>query len=99
MGSQMYVLGWTFADGSVYCVAWGGTEYRQWVEANAEDPPVGMWRVPFPNTAGNSFAHGQLESLMQSDIGPLLRERHGKVRYLQCWWSDVEGRRVAREVA
>lgn len=94
MREALYVLGWTFADGSVYCVVWDEWEYKDYREAYEEEPPVGMWRFPFLNEAGNSFAYGMWESLSQSDIGPMLKERHGEVRYLQAWWSDVSGRRV-----
>lgn len=94
METALYVLGWTFADGSVYCVAWHEAEYKEYADTYEVDPPVGMWRYPFPNVQGDSFAYGMWEGLSQSDIGPMLKDLHGEVVYLQCWWSDLRGRRV-----
>lgn len=94
METRLYVLGWGFEDGSVYCVAWHEGEYREYADTYEEDPPVGIWRYPFVNVAGDSFAYGMWETLSQSDIGPLLKELHGPVTYLQAWWSDTTGRRV-----
>lgn len=94
METSSYVLGWTFADGSVYCVVWHEEVYTEYAETYEEDPPVGLWQFPFPNERGNSFAYGLWEGLSQSDIGPMLKELHGEVTYLQCWWSYPDGRRV-----
>lgn len=85
----MYMVGWTFEDGSLYVERWADRFVVEYREVYGEMPPVGIWRQPFPNERGNSFAYGQYESFMQGDVGPMLVEQHGGVTIVQgFWWRE-----------
>jgi hypothetical protein len=72
---------YTFEDGAVY----RDPQDLHWMEG---DEPEGEWTRPFPNRAGDSFAHGATESLTQSAIGDVLIGEHGVVVAVKTWrWS------------